>query len=162
MVLTATRTKPVTATEGSMMKLFFGVAAAAMLFSGIAHADVIADRQAEMKNNGKNIGMLAKMAKGEVPFDAAEVIKALESMKNTTANYAELFPVGSETGGDTEASPKIWEDPAGFKAALAKFHADIDAAVAAAPQDAAALGPVLGSVGGNCKACHDSYRVMKN
>lgn len=162
MVRAATRTKPVTATEGSMMKLFFGVAAAAMLFSGIAHADVIADRKAEMKNNGKNIGMLAKMAKGEVPFDAAEVIKALESMKSTTANFVELFPAGSETGGETEASPKIWEDPAGFKAALAKFHADIDAAVAAAPQDAAALGPVLGSVGGNCKACHDSYRVMKN
>jgi len=145
-----------------MKRLFLGVAAVALLFSNVAFADVIADRQAEMKNNGKNIGMLVKMTKGEVPFDAAEVIKALESMKSTTANYAELFPKGSETGGDTEASPKIWEDPEGFKAALAKFHTDIDAAIAAAPQDAAALGPVLGSVGGNCNACHESYRIMKN
>jgi cytochrome c556 len=144
-----------------MKRLFLGVTAVALLFSNVALADPIADRKAEMKNNGKSIGLLSKMAKGEVPFDAAEAIKALESMKTTTANFTELFPKGTEAGGETEASPKIWEDPEGFKAALAKFHGAIDAAIAAAPQDAAALGPVLGSVGGNCVACHETYRIMK-
>jgi cytochrome c556 len=145
-----------------MTRLFLSVAAAALLLAGAAHADPIADRQKEMKNNGAQMKLLAQSAKGEVAYDAAAVLAALKSMKDTTANFADLFPAGTETGGDTTASPKIWEDPEGFKTALAKFHTDIDAAVAAAPADAAALGAVLGKVGGNCQSCHESFRIMKN
>ncbi len=145
-----------------MKKLFFSVAAATVLFAGVAHADVIADRKAEMKNNGASIKLLSQSAKGEVPYDAAAVLAALTSMRKTTSNFADLFPAGSETGGETTASPKIWEDMNGFKTALAKFHTDLDAAIAAAPADPAALGAVLGAVGGNCQSCHESYRIMKN
>ncbi len=146
-----------------MNKLFLGVAAAAMLFSGFAHADAIADRKAMMKEkNGAQMGALVKFAKGETPYDAAAVVAALTEMRTGTATFGDLFPAGSETGGETTASPKIWEDMAGFKAALVKFHGDLDAAIAAAPADQAALGAVLGSVGGNCKSCHESFRVMKN
>ncbi|HSO48249.1 MAG TPA: cytochrome c [Rhizobiaceae bacterium] len=145
-----------------MKKLFFSVAAATLLFAGAAHADAIADRKAEMKNNGASMKLLAQSAKGEVAYDAAAVLNALTSMRTTTTNFADLFPAGTETGGETTASPKIWEDMAGFKAALAKFHTDLDAAIAAAPADPAALGPVLASVGGNCQSCHESFRIMKN
>jgi cytochrome c556 len=144
-----------------MKKLFIGVAGAAMLFAGVAHADVIADRQAEMKNNGAKIGMLVKSAKGEVDYDAAAVLDALKSMRATTNNYADLFPAGSETGGDTEASPKIWEDMEGFKAKLAAFHTELDAAIAAAPDSKEALQPLVGKIGGQCQSCHESFRVKK-
>jgi cytochrome c556 len=147
-----------------MKRLFMCVAAAALLVSGLAHADAIADRKAAMKTkNGASMGTLVKFAKGETtPYDAAAVLAALTTIRESTKGFADLFPAGTETGGETTASPKIWEDMAGFKAAIAKFEGDVDAAIAAAPADQAALGAVLGSVGGNCKSCHEAYRIMKN
>ncbi len=146
-----------------MKKLFFSVAAATLLFAGVAHADAISDRKAIMKEKvGASMGVLVKTSKGEMAYDAAAVLAALTTMREATANFGDLFPAGSETGGETTAAPKIWEDMDGFKAALAKFHTDLDAAIAAAPADVAALGPVLGSVGGNCKSCHETFRIMKN
>jgi cytochrome c556 len=146
-----------------MKKLFFSVAAASLLIAGVAHADAIAERKAIMKEKvGASMGVLVKTSKGEVAYDAAAVLAALTTMRESTANFGDLFPAGTETGGETTASPKIWEDTEGFKAALAKYRADLDAAIAAAPQDVAALGPVLGAVGGNCKSCHESFRVKTN
>jgi cytochrome c556 len=145
-----------------MKRLFIGVAGAAMLIAGVAHADVIADRKAEMKNNGAKIGMLVKSAKGEIDYDAAAVLDALKSMRATTNNYAELFPTGSATGGETEASPKIWEDMDGFKAKLAAFHAELDAAIAAAPDSKEALQPLVGKIGGTCQGCHETFRLKKS
>jgi cytochrome c556 len=145
-----------------MKKLFIGVAGAAMLIAGVAHADVIADRKAEMKNNGAKMGVLVKSVKGEIEYDAAAILDALKSMRATTTNYAELFPAGTETGGETEASPKIWEDMEGFKAKLAAFHAELDAAVAAAPDSKEALQPLVGKIGGTCQGCHETFRLKKS
>ena len=71
---------------------------------------------------------------------------------------AALWPEGSNTG-DTESSPKVWEDMAGFQAANDKFAADTAAAVAAAPQDLAAFQAVFGPVASNCGSCHEAYRM---
>jgi cytochrome c556 len=106
---------------------------------------------------------LVPIAKGEKPFDAAAVLAALQTLNDDAQklDVAVLFPAGSETGGDTTASPKIWEDPAGFQAAVDKFKADADAAVAAPPQDAAAVGATVGALGKNCGGCHETFRIKK-
>lgn len=146
-----------------MKRLFVGVAATAFLFSAIAQADVIADRKAMMKEkNGASIGTLVKTAKGEMAYDTAAVKAAFMTMREGTEGFTDLFPAGSETGGETTASAKIWEDMDGFKAALEKFHADLDAAIAADPQNPEAFMPVFNQVASNCKSCHETYRVMKN
>ncbi|MFZ1813252.1 MAG: cytochrome c [Rhizobiaceae bacterium] len=146
-----------------MKKLVFALAAAGMLFSGLAHADAISDRKAVMKEKvGASMGVLAKTAKGEMDFDAAAVLAAFQTINSATEGFADLFPAGSESGGETTASPKIWEDMDGFKAALAKLRSDAAAAADAAPQDKDAFMVVFGQVAGNCKACHETYRVMKN
>ncbi len=144
-----------------MKKLFLGVAAVAMMVAGVAHADAIADRKAAMKNNGAQMGVLGKTAKGEMAFDAAAVLAAFTAMRQGVEGFADHFPAGSETGGETTASPKIWEDMDGFKAALAKFTGDLDAAITAAPADKDAFMAVFGPVAGNCQSCHEAYRVMK-
>ena len=145
-----------------MRRLFLGVAGAMLVFSTVAHADAIADRKAMMKEkNGASMGTLAKIVKGEMDFDAEAVKASFTTMREGTEGFADLFPEDSMEGGDTTASAKIWEDMDGFKAALAKFHADLDAAIAADPQDKAAFMPVFQTVAGNCQSCHEAFRVKK-
>lgn len=146
-----------------MRKLFLALSAIALATSAV-QADAIADRQAIMKERGGLVGGLAKVAKGEVPFDAAQVLTQLTAL-NANAEKASavdvLWAVGTETGGETESSPKIWEDTAGFKAATDKFKADTAAAVAAAPADLAAFQGQFGTITKNCGGCHELYRVKK-
>jgi cytochrome c556 len=138
------------------------MATAMLLFTSAAQADVIADRKAMMKQkNGASIGVLVKTVKGEMDYDAAAVLAAFKTMREGTEGFDKLFPEDSKTGGDTTASPKIWEDMAGFKATLDKFHADLDEAIAAAPQDKAAFMPYFQKVAGDCQTCHETYRVKK-
>lgn len=152
------------------MKKFIAVICTATLLSGglafaASHSnladDPIGSRKAEMKKVGGAMGTLVKMAKGQMDFDAAAAKGALQTMNDVANGFGDLFPVGSETGGKTTASPKIWSDAAGFTTAIAKFEADTASAIANAPADQAAIGATLGLVGGNCKACHQAYRIKK-
>lgn len=129
----------------------------------IAFAGPIEDRKALMKANGGAIGALAGIAKGEKPFDAAAVAQALKTLSEDTQKFdvAALFPEGSGTG-DTAASPKIWEDMAGFTAATDAWKKAVADAVAANPQDVAALAPHVGAIGKTCGVCHETYRLNKN
>ena len=151
-----------------MRKTIIGALAIAVISGGFAfaasHTGAIDARKAAMKEVGGAMGALGKMAKGEMAFDAAVALASLEKMNEVSKTFADHFPAGSETGmatdgKETTASPKIWEDMDGFNAAIMKFDTDTAAAVAAAPQSVEALGPLLGSVGGNCKACHETYRI---
>jgi len=128
-----------------------------------ASADPIAERQAIMKSNGKALKSIAGMAKGAEPFDADTVMAALKILSEDAEkiDVAALFPKGSETGGDTTASPKIWEDAAGFQKAVDKFKADTADAVAAAPADLDAFKAQFGKVSQNCGTCHETFRLKK-
>jgi cytochrome c556 len=145
-----------------MRKLVFAISALALVTSA-AFADPIADRQALMKANGKAMKELTGIVKGEAAFDAAVVLAALNKLSEDAGKMdpATLWPAGSDTGGDTTSSPKIWEDPAGFQAAIDKFRSDADAAVAAAPADVDGLKAQMGVVGSNCGACHETFRIKK-
>ncbi len=125
-------------------------------------SDPYADRSAIMKAIGKAVGSVAPIAKGEVPFDAAAVAAAFATINENAqkVDVAVLFPVGSNTGEST-AAPKIWEDAAGFQAAMDKFKADTAAAVAANSADLATFQAQFGAVTKNCGACHEVYRIKK-
>jgi cytochrome c556 len=142
-----------------MRKLVFAISALAFVTS-TAFADPISERKALMKSNGAAMGMLAPIVKGEKPFDAAVVLEALTKLNDDAqkTDVAKLWPAGSDTG-DTKSSPKIWEDMAGFQAAVDKFKADTASALAAAPQDVEALKVQMGVIGANCGACHKAYRL---
>lgn len=145
-----------------MRKLLAAISILALAVSA-ASADPISDRQASMKERGKIVGTLSKMVKGEQEFDAALVLSSLQTLQENAEKFdvEALFPAGTETGGDTTAAPKIWEDKAGFNAAEDKYLADVKAANAAAPADLDALKAQLGAVGQNCASCHRTFRIKK-
>ena len=125
-----------------------------------AAADPIADRKALMKERGGLIGQLAPIAKGEQPFDAAKVADVFAALEANAGKHDidAMYPETSKTG-DTKASPKIWEDLAGYKAASEKYKADTAAAVAAKPQDVDAFRAEFGKITANCGACHQAFRL---
>jgi cytochrome c556 len=142
------------------------VAALALLTTSAAviaqPADPIAARQALMKGNGKDIGAALKMIKGEEPFDAAKAQMIFANMNAVAMKFGNYFPANSQTGGDTEAAPAIWTKPADFKTALVKFQTDTAAATAAKPATLDAFKAAFGPVAGNCRSCHESFRIKKD
>lgn len=144
-----------------MKKLILAFALSA-LSATAAFSDPIEDREAIMKAMGKAVGSVAPIAKGEAPFDAAAVAAAFAAINENAAkiDVATLFPAGSNTGEST-ASPKIWEDAAGFQAAVDKLKADAAAAAAANSADLEAFQAQFGAVTKNCGACHETYRIKK-
>lgn len=144
-----------------MRKLIFAISALALATSA-SFADPIADRKALMKQNGAVMKTLTGFVKGETAYDAAAVLAELTKLHEDASKMdpATLWPAGSDTG-DTTSSPKIWQDQAGFQAAIDKFQKDTAAAVAAAPADLDALKVQMGAVGSNCASCHETFRVKK-
>jgi cytochrome c556 len=87
----------------------------------------------------------------------------IEAFSATAHSVGSFFPEGSADPARSKASPKIWEDAAGFQAALAKFGTDAAAAREASgkdgPADKAAFAAAVQPVMGNCKTCHEAYRL---
>ncbi len=144
------------------------LAAAAMIaaVAGTAAfaADAIETRKATMKAVGGAFGgVMVKMVKGEIPYDAAAAKAAAATIveKANGFDVAALFPKGSETGGDTTASPKIWADMAGFKAGMEKFKVAAAAQAPNADKGLDQLKAAVGELGKSCKGCHDEYRIPK-
>jgi cytochrome c556 len=142
-----------------MKSLILSLAIAAATLS-VASADPIADRKALMKERGGLVGQLAPIAKGEQPFDAAKVAEVFAALQANAEKYDvdALFTADSKMG-DTKASPKIWDDMAGYKAAADKYKADVTAAAAAKPQDVDAFRAEFGKVTANCGGCHQAWRL---
>jgi cytochrome c556 len=114
-----------------------------------------------MKSVGASTKTGSQMAKGEVPFDAAKASEAMGTIATGWAEFAKHFPKGSETGGETTVSPKVWESFADFDEKGKKFASDAAAAQKATANGADAFKASFGEVTKNCKGCHDVYRIPK-
>ncbi|PZO81650.1 MAG: cytochrome C556 [Mesorhizobium amorphae] len=124
-----------------------------------AFANPVEEREAIMKERGGLLRQLAPIARGEAPFDQAAAQALLVKLdENAHRDSVEaLFPEGTQAG--SEASPRIWEDMNGYKALWAKYADTTAAAVAAAPQDQAALQAAFGTIAATCSGCHQTYRI---
>jgi len=126
-----------------------------------AQQDQVKATQDMMKGNGKNAGALAAMVKGEKPYDQAAVNAALAQFEDTIKKFPTLFPdsiKGLKPEGDYFASPKVWEDRAGFDehiASFAKAVADAKGKIT----DLDTLKATLPAIGKQCGGCHETYRV---
>lgn len=128
-----------------------------LLFSGACTSDsVISDREELMEGVRDAAKPVGAMLKGEKEFDADTLQDSLAVFAAAADKLGDLVPEGSLGG---EASPAIWDDPDGFAAAISQWQDSIAVAIDAAPQSLDAAEPVVTSVLGKCKNCHDDYRI---
>ncbi|MCX7559885.1 cytochrome c [Sulfitobacter sp. F26204] len=139
------------------------IASAALADGHAKENPAVAARQHQMQMIGYSIGILGAVAKGEMEYDAAMVSGAASNLATLASmDRATLWIEGTEQGAvdGSRAKAEIWSDPDGF---AEKFSALGDAATAlVGAADAAAVGAGMGSLGGACKACHETYRGPKN
>lgn len=133
------------------------LAALAALPTAALAQDPIADRKAEMKKNGAAFSLVVKMTRGQEPYDSAKAKAAFETIAADLDGFENRFPAGSDKG-DTRATAKIWEDMAGFKAAVTKAREIAKTNAEVAAKDADSLKTAVGAMGGQCQSCHDTYR----
>lgn len=137
------------------------VATLALALPLAASDAAITARKAQMSAFGQNLGVLATMAQGRAPYDAAAAQAAADTMFTLTrADLGALFPEGSAQGeaANTRALPAIWANGGDFLARYAALQAGAEAMQAAAGTDLAALQGALGGLAGSCQACHSQYR----
>ncbi|WP_347267035.1 cytochrome c [Paracoccus sp. (in: a-proteobacteria)] len=108
-----------------------------------------------------NMGKLAGMAKGDLPYDETAASRAAANIETLTHyDLPSLFLEGS--GSDkvkgTAARPDIWADPDQFRAKFSGLQEAAVGAPDAAKGGAANVGALVQKLGGACKACHDSFR----
>jgi len=125
-----------------------------------AQSDPIAARRALMKANGDQAKIGVDMAKGQAPFDLAKAKAMFATFVDAANKMPNLFPENSKVGGDTAATPKVWEDMADFKARFTKFGEHSAAAIGAV-KDLKSFKEQFTIVGKDCGGCHEIYRVKK-
>lgn len=130
----------------------------------VAQQDQVKQTQTVMKSNGKNAAALAAMVKGEKPYDQATVNTALAQFEETAKKLPTLFPdssKGQKTEGDYSASPKIWEDKAGFSEHISSFSKAVNDANGKI-KDLDTLKASLSVIGKQCGGCHETFRVKNS
>jgi len=140
------------------------VVVGALLATTAFAAGPIETRKATMKAIGGAFGgVWVKMIKGEKPYDATEAKAAYDTIvaEVGSINLATLFAEGTETGGETAASPKIWQDRAGFEAAFGKLKSALPGQVDKVGKGVDGLKVAVAEIGKTCKSCHDDYRLEK-
>jgi len=138
------------------------ISAVGLAAVAVAADDPITARRAVMKGNGGAAKTIGGFMDGSVPFDAAKAAEAAMSISKGghefASNFDALFPDSSKTG-DTHANPVIWDNKDDFKAKAAALEADAGAASTAAATGADAFKAAAGKMFGNCKGCHEKYRL---
>jgi cytochrome c556 len=152
--------------SNTLLKTF--TAGALILGLGVTLAFAAADdqikaRQTEMKANGKAIGAMVAIMKGEAPYDAAVVKASLDAMDaaEAAAGEAKAWDASSQTGATVEtwAKPEIWAE--GSKIGE-KYNAWVDARKAlAATKDEAGFKAAFPALGASCQGCHEAFRRPK-
>ncbi len=135
----------------------FAVAATAVLAQG----DPVAQRRDVMKGVGAATRTGTQMSRGEIPFDAAKAKEIMRVYADAADKMHTYFPENSKTGGETTASPKIWESQAEFRKRFDDWAADIKKA-AAETKDLDSFKEAFGTVTKACGGCHETFRIKKS
>ncbi len=128
--------------------------------------DAIKARQGLMKNNGKNMGVIAGFVKKD-KGTAADVARSGRQIASNISAFPNNFPKGTSQGagaGKTRAKAEIWQNWSKFVGGAAKAaKLALDLSLAAETGDKGAIGKAMGALGKNgCGGCHKAFRGPKN
>jgi cytochrome c556 len=137
------------------------LALAAAASAAIAQGDPIAERRAVMKSVGAATATGNRMAKGEAPFELAKAQEVLKTYAAAADRMHTYYPDGAKSGGETTASPKIWENQADFRKRFDDWAADIKKA-AANTKDLDTFKAEFTTVTRACGGCHQAYRISRS
>lgn len=132
----------------------------------IADSPVVEQRQALMKEMGKQMGIINDfLEKGMGDATAAKA--AADKIHADSMKIPDLFPQGTsldDNVGKTGAKPDIWANFDNFKSAAAKLGELSEAtSTAAASGDKTAIADAFGNMGKNaCGGCHQTFRKKLN
>lgn len=144
------------------------IAFAGSIVLGLGTAAMAADmgpiesRQACMKANGKMMGVMVPMIKGEQPYDNDAIQAAVTAAEAACAGWAGWWGEDTKSGGSVEtyAKDEIWSDMAGFEAAGGAYVKAVGAVKAST--DEASFKASFADLGGSCKGCHEKFRRPKD
>ena len=128
-------------------------------------AQQITARQSHMRLYAFNIGPLAAMAKGAMPYDAKTAAAAARNLAALAAlDQSRYWPEGSDSfeNEGTAALPKIWENIPDVISKAQDLAKATSALAETAGDGLEALQAGIGPVGGACGACHKAYRKPKD
>lgn len=122
---------------------------------------VVKERQATMKQQGKDLGAVKGFLEGKNDQPAA--LTAATDLTRTTQKIPDLFPPGTDKpspSGDYAPKPVIWTEWSKFIDAQKAAAAKADALVAAVKgDDKAAIQTAFADLGKNgCGNCHTNFR----
>lgn len=146
-----------------MLKKFALASALATLSISAAQAqvkpeDVIKYRQGAYKVIGWNMGPMAAMVKGEMPYNKEAFARHAEIVAFVGKLTMEGFKPGTEKG-DTKVKPEAFTKMDDFKSKMNKMNEE--SAKLAAISKTGSLDDIkkqFGATGATCKACHDDYK----
>ena len=130
----------------------------------IAHGGakgIVKERMQAMESLGRAMKSIGRMARGKKTLEIMEVVRAAESIAQHGQRLPTLFPAGSSFG-ITEASPKIWKDPEGFKTSNYRMIAAARVLEGAArTDDLITIKGAYKALGKTCSSCHQQYRARR-
>ncbi|MBY6152787.1 cytochrome c [Vannielia litorea] len=151
-------------TTAKRISLILAASLAASAAFGAGHAmEQQKAREDLMKVMGQNLGVLGKMAKGEMDFDGTAAATAADALHEAAVKVTadEMWEEGidSMSVDDSRALPEIWADYDDFKAKGVELIAAIETAQAATGEGLQAVQASMGALGGACGGCHKVYRA---
>jgi cytochrome c556 len=147
------------------MKIAKALMIGAVLTAGVAYAEDMKRTDANaiareelMETVGKNMGIIGDMAGGKAAYDAAAAEGAKAALVEAFGKVEATFKDQGAADPASEAKPEIWT---GWDDFLVKAKAASDAAGALDVASVDTIKAGMGALGGACKDCHTTYRVMK-
>jgi cytochrome c556 len=120
------------------------------------------DQQALMKSIAKNqYGVLARMARGQAPYEQAAIDGALAAIEADVGKIAVTFtenPKMNLPDATYGASPKVWENKADFDSKIPPVLAALKESKGKII-DAASAKVAFDNINGKCNGCHETYQV---
>ena len=102
-------------------------------------------------------GQMGKIVKGDDTYDIAKFKQLASTFTEKSKEPFKHFQSDSQGNGD--ALPAIWQKPDDFKTKEAQFHAAVDKLNAAAQSgNLDQIKATYGETGSTCKACHKEFR----